>query len=114
MCLAFMRRLGIVFGCLDVIRRPDGGYTFLEVNEMGAFLWVEEFQPSMHLLSSFCDFLCNPDLDAKASRSRDSLGLDDFRASEAFAAYQAEETAEGLAHQYAITMKEQDGFCRTA
>ncbi len=106
MCLAFMRRLGIVFGCLDVIRRPDGVYTFLEVNEMGAFLWLEEYQPSMRLLSAFCDFLCDPDIDAKASRCGNAPGFDDFRASDAFAAYQAEETEDGLAHQYAIAIQE--------
>ncbi|WP_152598683.1 hypothetical protein [Janthinobacterium sp. RA13] len=35
MCIAFMRDLGIVFGCLDFVVIPDGDYIFLEVNEAG-------------------------------------------------------------------------------
>jgi hypothetical protein len=103
-CLGLMRRLGIVFGCIDVICRPDGGYTFLEVNEMGAFLWVEEWDPAMHLLGAFCDFLCDPDADMKPVT--DSLGIFDFRESEAFAAFEAEDSGDVLAHQYQMTMTE--------
>ncbi len=100
-CLGVMRRLGIVFGCMDVICRPDGGYTFLEVNEMGAFLWVEEYQPSMRLLGAFCDYLCGP-----AIRTDDAAGIFDFRDSSAFASFEAEEGDDVLAHQYALTMVE--------
>ncbi len=105
-CLALLRRLGIVFGCIDVIRRADGGYTFLEVNEMGAFLWVEEVLPSMRLLSAFCDYLCDPDADPARPSTRDSLGILEFRESEAFTAFEAEDTGDVLTHQYRLTMAE--------
>lgn len=52
-----MRQLGIVFGCFDFIITPDDEYIFLEVNEMGQFLWIEEILPELKLLDKFCEFL---------------------------------------------------------
>ena len=52
-----MRRLGLVFGCLDFIVTPDGSHVFLEVNPMGQFLWVEHANPSIRVLGPFCEFL---------------------------------------------------------
>jgi glutathione synthase/RimK-type ligase-like ATP-grasp enzyme len=37
-----MQKLGIVFGCFDFIVTPAGDFVFLEVNQMGQFLFVEE------------------------------------------------------------------------
>jgi hypothetical protein len=56
-CLQLMKQLGIVFGCFDFIVTPSGEYVFLEVNEMGQFLWIEELLPSLKLLDTFCDFI---------------------------------------------------------
>jgi len=56
-CLKVMSRLGIVFGCFDLIVTPDGETVFLEVNEMGQFLWVETALPQHSLLDMFCRFL---------------------------------------------------------
>ncbi len=36
-----MRRLGIVYGAVDLRVAPDGGYVFLEVNPAGQWLFVE-------------------------------------------------------------------------
>lgn len=56
-CIALMEKLGIVFGCFDFIVTPGGEYVFLEVNEMGQFLWIEQTLPDLHLLDKFCEFL---------------------------------------------------------
>lgn len=56
-CISLMKNLGIVFGCFDFIVTPEGEYVFLEVNEMGQFLWVEEVLPELKMLDKFCDFL---------------------------------------------------------
>jgi len=56
-CQALMRELGIVFGCIDLIVTPEGDVVFLELNEMGQFLWVEEFDPAIKLLDPFCEML---------------------------------------------------------
>jgi hypothetical protein len=52
-----MRRLGLVFGCLDFIVTPAGRHVFLEVNPMGQFLFLEHLCPEVRLLGPFCDFL---------------------------------------------------------
>jgi glutathione synthase/RimK-type ligase-like ATP-grasp enzyme len=56
-CLELMKQLGIIFGCFDFIVTPSGEYVFLEVNEMGQFLWIEESLPQLKLLDTFCDFI---------------------------------------------------------
>lgn len=53
---AFMERMGLVFGCLDIIVTPDGRHLFLEVNEMGQFLFIEE-RCELPLLDAFAEFL---------------------------------------------------------
>ena len=37
-----MRRLGIVYGAIDLRRTPDGRHVFLEVNPAGQWLFVEQ------------------------------------------------------------------------
>ncbi|BDM70852.1 ATP-grasp ribosomal peptide maturase [Streptomyces nigrescens] len=39
--LRFLRRLGLVYGAVDLRRRPDGSYVFFEVNPAGQWLFVE-------------------------------------------------------------------------
>lgn len=56
LCLLLMAKLGIVFGCFDFIVTPDGDYVFLEVNEAGQFLFLEQ-ETGLPLLDCFSDFL---------------------------------------------------------
>lgn len=53
----FMRKMGLVFGAFDVIVTPENEYIFLEVNEQGQFLWLEEFNPEFKMLDIFIQFL---------------------------------------------------------
>lgn len=53
----FMNKLGIVFGSFDFIVTPDDDYVFLEVNEQGQFLWIEELNPNIPLLDIFVNFI---------------------------------------------------------
>jgi glutathione synthase/RimK-type ligase-like ATP-grasp enzyme len=55
----FMHRLGIVFGSFDFIVTLDDEYIFLEVNEQGQFLWIEEYNPAFNMLDLFVHFLIN-------------------------------------------------------
>jgi glutathione synthase/RimK-type ligase-like ATP-grasp enzyme len=59
-CFLLMERLGIVFGCFDFIVTPEGEHVFLEVNEAGQFLFVEEYT-GLPLLDAFCEFLISAD-----------------------------------------------------
>lgn len=61
LCRALLRRLGLVFGCIDLIVTPDGEYVFLEINQMGQFLWIEDACPEIPMLQIFCEFLLSRD-----------------------------------------------------
>jgi glutathione synthase/RimK-type ligase-like ATP-grasp enzyme len=39
--MGFMRRLGLVYGAIDMRLTPDGRYVFLEVNPAGQWLFIE-------------------------------------------------------------------------
>jgi glutathione synthase/RimK-type ligase-like ATP-grasp enzyme len=41
-CVALCRHYGLLFGAVDLARRPDGGYSFFEVNPNGQWAWVEQ------------------------------------------------------------------------
>lgn len=72
-CRALMQALGIVSGCFDFIVDGNGDYVFLEVNESGQFLWVEQRCAEIPMLDTFCDFLAARD---PAYRRRcDSVGV---------------------------------------
>jgi glutathione synthase/RimK-type ligase-like ATP-grasp enzyme len=51
-----LRRMGLVFACMDFIVTPDGRYVFLELNPSGEWYWVED-KTGMPLLDSFTDML---------------------------------------------------------
>ncbi len=56
-CRALMERMGLVFGCFDLIVTPEGEHVFIEINEMGQFLWIEQLCPELLTLDAFCAFL---------------------------------------------------------
>jgi len=56
-CRAYLAEMDLRFGCFDFIVTPRGDWVFLEINQMGQFLWVEEAAPEIPLLQMFCDFL---------------------------------------------------------
>lgn len=56
-CHRLMERLGLVFGCFDFAVTPEGEYVFLEINEMGQFLWVESMCPEIPMLRAFCELV---------------------------------------------------------
>lgn len=76
-CRAIMKDLGIVFGCFDLIVTPAGDFVFLEVNEMGAFLWLEEEIPELPLVDTFCELLCQGRSNFHISASRPKVRLAD-------------------------------------
>jgi glutathione synthase/RimK-type ligase-like ATP-grasp enzyme len=41
-CVDLCRHYGLRFGAIDLARRPDGGYSFFEVNPNGQWAWVEQ------------------------------------------------------------------------
>ena len=75
--LHLMRTMGLIFGCLDFIVTPSGDHVFLEVNEMGQFLFVEELT-GMPLLDAFCELLLQGRPDFSWDPARVTVRMGDF------------------------------------
>jgi glutathione synthase/RimK-type ligase-like ATP-grasp enzyme len=41
-CVDLVAHYGLIFGAIDLARRPDGGYTFFELNPNGQWAWIEQ------------------------------------------------------------------------
>lgn len=52
-----LNRLDLHMACVDFIVDDSGKYWFVELNQQGQFLWIEEELPSMRMLSRFAEFL---------------------------------------------------------
>lgn len=68
--------LGLIFGCADFIVDDAGEHIFLEVNQMGQFLWVEEKCPQIKLLDTFCRFLLSGKQNFEASPQTEEITLE--------------------------------------
>lgn len=55
--LTFAETSGLCFGSADFAVDRRGQWWFLEINEQGQFLWLEQFSPQAALLQKFCAFL---------------------------------------------------------
>ena len=85
-CMELSSRLGLLHGSYDFIEQPDGSLLFLEVNEMGQFLWLEERLPELPLLSAFAALSLDPRPEFRFDVSRwPSHPFEEFLRSEAFA-----------------------------
>jgi glutathione synthase/RimK-type ligase-like ATP-grasp enzyme len=58
--LAFAREAGIEFGSFDFAVDQDGRWWFLEVNEEGQFLWLDEYNSEVRIQEKFLAFLTLP------------------------------------------------------
>jgi glutathione synthase/RimK-type ligase-like ATP-grasp enzyme len=56
-CVRLLRSLDLAFGCIDMIVTPENNWVFLEINQMGQFLWVEEINPDVPMLDLFIQLL---------------------------------------------------------
>ena len=88
--LNLMDRLGLVFGSIDLIVDPDGEVWFLEVNEQGQFLFVEDRLPELPLLDAFAHFCISAKVDFVYAKTSDPATFSDFIASPT---WQSDQTA---------------------
>lgn len=65
--LRFMSEMGLVFGAVDFVVTPEGEHLFLEVNQMGQFLWIDSLTGGRRLLDAMCDFLGQADTVTEAA-----------------------------------------------
>lgn len=61
-CVAFLRRMGLNFGCFDFIVTPSGEYVFLECNPNGQWLWIE-LAVGLKISEAIADFLQNASIE---------------------------------------------------
>ena len=59
-CRDLIHALGLNFGCIDLIVRPDGEYVFLECNPNGQWLWIE-LETGQKISESIATFLIDTD-----------------------------------------------------
>lgn len=76
--ILFMKKIGVVFGCFDFIVTPDNEFVFLELNEQGQFLWVEEIAPDLCYLDMFSDYLINKNFKFSWKKTDKTLSSSDF------------------------------------
>ena len=73
--VALLERLGMVYGCFDFIVTPDGQMVFLEVNQGGQFLFVEQYS-GMPLLDALCELLIQGRPDFRWDPERPAVRFD--------------------------------------
>ena len=83
-CRALMNKLNLVFGCFDFIVTPDGEYYFLEINEQGQFLWLEDMNPEIKMLDAFTEFLIAGSSDFTWNKRSASTSIRDYYSQIAF------------------------------
>jgi hypothetical protein len=71
--LEFVRRAGICFGSIDFAVDMDGQWWFLEINEQGQFLWLDEFNHDVKIQEKFCAFLTAPEGLSQPLEEREGL-----------------------------------------
>jgi glutathione synthase/RimK-type ligase-like ATP-grasp enzyme len=81
-CRAYCRSMGVAFGCIDLIVRPDDEVVFLEINSAGQFLFNEIADPTLPLLDTFCRYLVHGDRPPADARMP-ALHMADFMTEEA-------------------------------
>ena len=79
-CTEFKQKMGLEFGCFDFVVDLNDDWFFLEVNEQGQFLWVQEINGEIPMLAHFVNFLESPNSGVRTV-DRHYLDLDGLRPS---------------------------------
>jgi len=80
--LEFARQSGLCFGSLDFGVDAEGKWWFLEINEEGQFLWIDQFNRDARLLEKFCAFVTAPEGSTLPLEARQDLfpSLEEYEA----------------------------------
>src|SRR5947209_683851 len=71
--LEFARQAGVCFGSLDFAVDHDGRWWFLEINEEGQFLWLDQFNHNLKVQEKFCAFITAPEGSTEPLEKREGL-----------------------------------------
>ena len=79
-CIELCKKFNLRFCAVDMIVTPSGEYVFLEMNQAGQFLWIEQIDPAIDLLDTFCRFVMGGSAVRCAKiRYSDFLKSDDYQ-----------------------------------
>ncbi len=56
-CISLVRKLGIMFGAIDLIQTPDQNFVFLEINPNGQWAWIEMLCPQIKMREALINLL---------------------------------------------------------
>jgi len=71
--VAFAKKTGLCFGSIDFAVDMDGNWWFLEINEQGQFLWLDQFNPKVKTQEKFCAFITAPEGSTQPLEEREGL-----------------------------------------
>jgi hypothetical protein len=95
-CMEFSSQMGLLHGSYDFVEQPDGSMVFVEINEMGQFLWLEERLPQLPMLSMFAAFSLEPHSGFCFDPARcPAHSFDEFIRSQVYAEFRQGLTAKG-------------------
>lgn len=55
-CISIVKKLNLNFGAIDLIRKPNGDFVFLEINPNGQWVWIEN-DTGLKISDAIIDFL---------------------------------------------------------
>ncbi len=56
-CIQLMKKMGLVTASFDLIVTPNNEYIFLELNETGQCIFLEQYRNVPNILEAYCEFL---------------------------------------------------------
>lgn len=71
--VALAKKSGICFGSIDFAVDMHGNWWFLEINERGQFLWLDQFNPKIKMQEKFCAFITAPEGSTQPLEEREEL-----------------------------------------
>jgi glutathione synthase/RimK-type ligase-like ATP-grasp enzyme len=63
-CLVMTKKLNLEFGAIDMIRKPNGEYVFLEINPNGQWVWLDT-EASLKISDEIINLLVQQDVYSK-------------------------------------------------
>lgn len=107
-CFTLLDELGLVFGCFDFVVTPSEDHVFLEVNEMGQFLFLERYC-GLPLLDAFSEFLLQGRVDFEWNADEVQIRYTDSQFAAAVESRYAEFMEAHVRRPAALVQEEADG-----
>ena len=77
-CLKQLHSLGLVAGAFDFIVTPEDEWVYLEVNEAGQFIFVEQWCEELTVFDALCGFIESGNKSFRYQQTSDAIHLKDL------------------------------------